>query len=147
MVGRGSIVLGVAGLLGLVDLVHKAAVDSPAWAFHPRSGAWELLAAALIAGCVALARIPSISVAGAAALLAGGAAGNLSSSLRSERGIPNPIVVGEEAVVAFNLADVFTLAGIVALMTALIVVTIRHREQLLPPRAFARMLWRRLRSA
>lgn len=147
MIGRGSFVLGIAALLAAADLVHKAAVDTPEWAFHLRSEAWELLAATLVVGCVALTRIPSNAVAAGSALLAGGALGNLVSSLESDRGVPNPIVAGGDAVVAFNLADVFTLAGIAALMAALIVVTIRHREQLMPPRAFARMLWRRLRSA
>lgn len=147
MAVRGSIVLGAAVGLAVADLAHKAASEIPAWAYHVRSGAWELLAAALIVGCVALARVPSASVTGAAGLLAGGALGNLGSSLSSDRGIPNPILVGEDTIVAFNLADVFTLAGICTLMLALIAVTIRHREQLLPPREFARMLWKRLRSA
>ena len=147
MVLRGSIVLGIAAGLAVVDFTHKAAVEIPGWAYHLRSGAWELLAAALVVGCVALARVPSSSVAVAAGLLAGGALGNLGSSVSSDRGIPNPILVGEDTIVAFNLADVFTLAGICALMVALIAVTIRHREQLLPPREFARVLWERVRSA
>ena len=147
MARRGSFVLGVAVCLAAVDVAHKALVESPEWALHVRSGAWELLAAALVIGCVVLTRVPSNGVVASAGLLAGGALGNLSSSLFWDSGIPNPILMGESTIVAFNLADVFTLAGICSLMVALIVVTVRHREQLLPPREVARRVWRRLVSS
>src|SRR5215210_1286990 len=147
MVLRGSITLALAAVLAAIDLAHKAAAEIPWWAYHVRSGAWELLAAGLVVGCVGLTRIPSASVAAAAGILAGGATGNLVSSLRSDEGVPNPIFFRDDKVViAFNLADIFTLAGIGALMVTLVSTTIRHRAQLLPPRAFASMLWRRLRS-
>ncbi len=46
----------------------------------------------------------------------------------------------------FNLADVFFLVGNSLLMAALIAVTIRNRDRLLPPRAWEHALRRRLRA-
>jgi hypothetical protein len=144
MLRRALSVLLVAAPLAALDLAHKAVAPTPDWAYHVRSSSWVLLALGLVAMCFALARVPSRAVGLAAGVLAGGAAGNLVSAVTSERGIPNPIVVGDPAVVAFNVADVFTLVGIALLMATLVATTIRNREQLLPPRAFARMLRRRL---
>ena len=75
-----------------------------------------------------------------------GAVGNGVAAIVWERGIPNPIVMDiGQAVIAFNLADIFTLVGVLLLMVELSSVTIRNRNQLLPPRQFARMLWQRVR--
>lgn len=144
---RLLLTFGIALPLAALDLVHKASAETPDWAYHVRSGAWILLAGALVAGCFALAWVRSGAVATAAGVLAGGAAGNLLSALGSDRGIPNPIVVGGETAVAFNLADVFTLLGIAVLMGTLVALTIRNRERLLPPRAVWRLLRQRLRSS
>ena len=144
MLRRALSVLLVAAPLAALDLVHKATVPTLDWAYHVRSSWWIVLALALVATCFALARVPSAAVALAAGVLAGGAAGNLLSALTSERGIPNPLLVGQETIIAFNLADVATLLGIALLMGTLVATTVRNRAQLLPPRAFARMLWRRL---
>ena len=78
-------------------------------------------------------------------ILAAGAAGNGVAAIVWERGIPNPLVMDiGQAVIAFNLADIFTLVGVLLLMVELSSVTIRNRNQLLPPRQFARMLWQRV---
>ena len=75
-------------------------------------------------------------------------AGNGVSAVVWERGIPNPLVADlGEAAIAFNLADILALVGVLLLMVELSSVTIRNREQLLPPREFARMLWRRVRPS
>ena len=146
MLGRVALLLAVALPLTGADLLHKALATTPEWAYHDRGPAWIALSGFVVLGCLALARVPSIGVAAAAGLLAAGAAGNGIAALAWERGIPNPLTWESSShVAAFNLADVFTLAGIALLMVLLGSVTIRNRERLLPPRAVARMLWQRLR--
>jgi len=141
MARRTLILLAIALPLAALDLAHKALATTAEWAYHPRGAAWILMSACVFAGCVALARVPSTLVAVNAGLLAAGAAGNGIAAVAWERGIPNPLVLDlDRSAIAFNVADVFTLAGIVALMVTLSAVTIRNRAQLLPPRAFARML-------
>ena len=46
--------------------------------------------------------------------------------------------------IAFNLADVFFLVGNMLLMTALIVMLVRRRDRLAPPRAWERAILRQL---
>jgi hypothetical protein len=146
MLRRAALLLTVAVPLAGADLVHKAVGTTPHWAYHPRGGAWVVLSATVVVACLALSRVPSPGVAAAAGLLAAGAAGNGIAAVAWERGIPNPIVWESDShLAAFNLADVFTLAGIALLIVLLSSVTIRNRERLLAPRAFARMLWQRLR--
>lgn len=145
---RALLLLSVALPLAALDLLHKGLATTPEWAYHPRGAAWIALCAVVLAGCLALTRVPSTLVAACAGVLAAGATGNGIAAIASERGIPNPIVFeGERGAVAFNLADLLTLAGIALLMVTLSSVAIRNRAQLLPPRAFARMLWRRVRSS
>jgi lipoprotein signal peptidase len=140
---RALVTVGVAAALAAVDLAHKALAETPEWAYHGRTAEWYALTAAVVVGCVSLARIPSLAVAAAAGVLAGGAAGNALSGVASRRGVPNPIVVvGDRHVVAFNLADVFTVGGIALLVVVLATVSIRNRHRLLPPRR----LWRALRA-
>lgn len=147
MLRRAALLVAVALPLAAFDLAHKALASTPEWAYHPRGGAWIAMCALVFAGCLALTRVPSVLVAATAGVLAAGAAGNGLAAVTSERGIPNPLVVEfDRGAVAFNVADLFTLAGIALLMVTLSSVTIRNREQLLPPRAFAHMLlfrWRK----
>ena len=146
MLRRAALLLSVAVPLAGADLLHKALATTPAWAYHPRGGAWIALSAAVFLACVALSRVPSEGVAAGAGLLAAGAAGNGIAAVAWERGIPNPIVWESGShLAAFNLADVFTVLGIALLLVLLSSVTIRNRERLLAPRAVVRMLWERLR--
>ena len=139
MLWRALVTVGVAALLASADLAHKTAFSTPPWGYHSRSDEWLALVALVVGGCLLLARVPSWAVASAAGILAGGASGNALSAVHSDEGVPNPIVVGgSNVMVAFNLADVFTLAGILLLTSVLVVVTIDHRERLLPPRAALR---------
>jgi hypothetical protein len=147
MLRRTLTVLVLAVPLAAADLAHKAVVETPFWAYHVRSGGWVVLSLGVLAGCLLLARVPSLVVAVGAGILAGGVAGNVGSALTSEQGVHNPIVLETDShVIALNLADVFTLTGIALLMSSLVVVSVRNRERLLPPRSFVRALRRRVSS-
>jgi lipoprotein signal peptidase len=103
---------------------------------HARSQLWVALSIAVLAGSVALSMLPSRFVAVASGVLAGGVLGNLVWARWHNGVVANPFVVTSGATeVAFNLADVFVLAGILLEMAALIVLTIRYRHLLPPGRA------------
>ncbi|MCP9487351.1 MAG: hypothetical protein MSC30_16000 [Gaiellaceae bacterium MAG52_C11] len=147
MLRRAILLLSIVLPLVTLDLAHKLLVPTQNWAFHPRGPAWIAMSAVVALGCLALTRVPSAAVAAMAGVLAAGAVGNGVSAVVWERGIPNPLVVDVgQAVIAFNFADIVTLVGVLLLMVGLSSITIRNREQLLPPREFARMLWQRVRS-
>jgi hypothetical protein len=117
-----------AVVLVAVDQVVKATVSTPLWAFHQRSYGWVALSIAVLAGAVLLTLVPSRAVAVAAA-----------------NRVPNPLVIGNfERGFAFNLADVFFLAGNLLLMAALVAMVVRRRDRLAPPRAWERALLRQL---
>lgn len=128
---RVAALLAVALPLAGVDLVLKTVGTTPSWAYHDRSLAWVALCCALLAGLVALTRVPSALVPPAAGLLAAGVLGNGLSAAWNGLSVPNPIVVGHSSgVVAFNLADVWVLLGIVALFSVLSAWLVRHRHLL-----------------
>ena len=132
--------------LASADLIVKATVATPWWAFHHRSDGWVALGVAFLVGACALALVPSRAVALAAGITSGGVIGNLASARANANRVPNPFVIGAYAHgIAFNLADVFILLGNALLMTALIVTAVRHRHRLAPPRAWERALLRQLR--
>ena len=142
--GRALTALVLAALLAAADLAHKASASTPPWAYHARSTAWVALSLALLGAVAALTRIPSLSVAAGAGILAGGVLGNLVSGVLNGLAVPDPIVVATgSGVAAFNLADIFVFTGILSLTVALFVTTIRHRDSLRPPRDWERGLRRR----
>jgi len=144
---RALLLLSVALPLAALDLMHKLAAPTADWAYHARGTTWIAMSGSVALGTLALARVPSAAVAATAGVFAAGAVGNGIAAVAWDRGIPNPFVVESgAAVIAFNLADLFTLTGIALLMVALCSVTIRNREQLLPPREFARMLSNRRKT-
>ncbi len=144
---RLVLVVVPAGTLALVDLIVKARVPTAWWAFHHRSHDWVVLSLVLLAGTLALALVRSRAVALAAGVMCGGVIGNLVSARHDHDWVPNPLTIGNYRTgVAFNLADVFFLVGNLLLMAALIVVTLRNRHRLIPPRGWERALRRRLRS-
>lgn len=122
------IVAVVAAPLALVDLAQK--VSEPVYG-HPRSVGYVVLALAL---CVAIfsvvPRVPSRLLAVGGGIAAAGALGNLISALAWRNGVPNPIVDGG---VAFNLADIWALAGAMALVVGAIVHAVRHPSALRQP--------------
>ena len=78
--------------------------------------------------------------------MSGGVIGNLVSARLNGNRVPNPLVIGDYGRgFAFNAADVFFLLGNLLLMTSLIVMTIRNRHRLAPPRAWESALLRQLR--
>ena len=134
IVGRIGVMLGVALPLVVADLVVKARVPTEPWAYHERSVGWLLLSVSLFVGMIVVARIPSALVAPAAGVLAAGLLGNSLSAAWNGMEVPNPLVAGgDRGVVAFNLADIFALAGILALVVVIGVWLIRHRALIPPP--------------
>jgi lipoprotein signal peptidase len=128
---RQATVLAVALPLAVADLVWKGVATTPAWAYHPRSPGWLLLCLLLVIGALVVVRVPSAVVPLAAGLLAGGVLGNALSAAWNGLRVPDPIIaVAGTSVIAFNLADVFTLIGIISLTSALAVALIRHRHLL-----------------
>lgn len=127
MVRPGLALAGTATVLAAVDLAHKA---GGAAYFHPRSLSYVLvvlvLSTAWAAAILATGSLP-LAVGGGAVL--GGAAGNV-LSLAFWTGVPNPIEVGA---IAFNLADVFVLAGFVAVAGATLALLLGDRERLSQP--------------
>jgi hypothetical protein len=143
---RLLIVLALAAVLASVDLVVKSAVPTEWWAYHYRSDAWVAGSIALVIGACALALVPSRALAVAAGVVGGGVIGNVVSACMNDNRVPNPLVIGGySGGFAFNVADVFILLGNLLLMAASIVLVIRNRHLLEPPRAWERAVLRRLR--
>jgi hypothetical protein len=139
---RLTLVLVPAVVLAAVDLAVNAALPMRVSDFHQRSQMWSALTAVLVAVLLLLAVLPSRLVACSAGVVAGGVLGNLVSAREHGGRVPNPIVVGS---FALNVADVFVLAGVPVMVFALARISIRHREQLIPPRRWEAALRRRLR--
>lgn len=120
--------VGVAAVVAAFDLAHKAATD--AVYFHSRSPGYVLLVLGLATvWAAAILATRSVSMAVGGGLLAGGAAGNL-VSLALWPGVPNPIELGP---IAFNLADLFVLAGFMLTAATALVFAARNRDRLYEP--------------
>ncbi len=132
-------------LLAALDLAVKADLPTSRWLLHERSAGWVVLSIILVVGCVLLAAVPSRPVALGAALTAAGALGNLASFAWYGGAVPNPLVAGRwPNGIAYNLADVFVVLGLLVLIPALAAASIANRDRLLPPRRWERALARRL---
>jgi hypothetical protein len=129
---RAAVALSLALPLITADLWLKAEALTPEWAYHERSAAWVLMCLALVPGLLLVTRIPAGLVPPAAGVLLAGVLGNVLSAAWNDLSVPNPILVrGDRALLAFNLADLYTLVGIVLLMAAVGVWLVRNR-MLLP---------------
>jgi lipoprotein signal peptidase len=122
MVRPGLALAATAMVLAALDLAHKA--GGGAAYFHPRSLSYVLVVLVLsTAWAAAILATGSLSLAVGGGAVLGGAAGNL-VSLAFWPGVPNPIEVGA---IAFNLADVFVLAGFVAVALATVALLCGNR--------------------
>lgn len=131
--------LGVALPLAAADLFVKAHEPTEYWAYHQRSLGWLVLSVLLLGVMLLTTRIPSALVAPAAGIVAGGVLGNCLSAAWNHMEVPNPLVVGGgHAIIAFNLADIWALVGICALVCAIGTWLIRSRD-LIPPPAEVRL--------
>jgi lipoprotein signal peptidase len=135
---RLAVALLVALPLAAADLAVKATWPTPWWAYHQRSLGWIVLCLVVLAGIGLLVRLPSLLVPPAAGILAGGVLGNVLSAAWNGLVVPNPLVLtGSGSAIAFNLADVWVIVGLLTLVPLLGTWLIRHRETL-PSRARAR---------
>ena len=143
---RQRLVLFIAPTLGLalLDFAVKERLPTSEWLLHERSAAWVGLSVALLLGCFALAALSSRLVAAMASVTAAGALGNLISAGR-HGAVPNPLRIGGSSGIAFNLADVFVVGGLLLLVGALASISVRHRDRLIPPRRWERKLVRWVR--
>jgi lipoprotein signal peptidase len=127
---RQAILCATAVVFATADLLHKAL--DPADFHHARTPFIALIMAGVVTALVVLVpRIPSNAAAVGAGVACGGALGNLVSLLAWSQGVPDPLVVASDTHgVAFNLADLFALAGDALLLSAALMYGLRHRERL-----------------
>ena len=133
-VGRVGIMLCVALPLAAADLLVKAYEPTEPWAYHERSLGWLALSISLLAGMVG-GRPDSLGARGACGgRRRRGVLGNSLSAAWNDMEVPNPLILGgDDAIVAFNLADVWALTGILLLVCTLGVWLIRNRDLIPPP--------------
>jgi lipoprotein signal peptidase len=116
---RAAAIVAGAAALAAADLALKAAVATPSAYQHARSPAWAALSLALLAACIAAARVDSSLLAVASGVTAGGVCGNGVSWLVHDGSVPDPLFVDFGGGIAFNLADAFVVAGLLAQVAAL----------------------------
>jgi hypothetical protein len=139
MARSGAVLVVTVALVAGVDLVHKAiALADPANAvvLHPRSALYGVGVAAvsgLWAAAILLTRSASIALGGG--IFLGGAAGNVASLALwpGVEGIPNPLVARN---VAFNLADMAVVLGLVLVLATTTRFAARNRGRLAEPVGF-----------
>jgi lipoprotein signal peptidase len=127
---RRTLLVCIAVSFAAIDLVHKSL--SPTEFHHARTPFVALMMAALITALFLLVpRVPSNAAAVGAGVACGGALGNLISLLVWSQGVPDPLVVADAVHgLAFNLADLFAIAGDTLLLSAVVLHGIRHRARL-----------------
>jgi lipoprotein signal peptidase len=137
-VHRRAIVLAVALPLAAVDLVWKHVAFTPSWAYHPRGLGWLALCLVLMGVTLAAISRGSARLAVVAGVMVGGVLGNVMSAAWNGLEVPDPIVVvSDRAAFAFNLADIFSLCGILAITGTMAVTIIHNRDTLEARRAEA----------
>ncbi len=143
---RLSVLAITAAAVVALDQSVKWIVPTEPRLYHERSGAWFALSVAVLAGTALLALLPSRGVPVAAGVVAGGVVGNLVSATLGHGLVENPLVIDlRGGGIAFNVADVAFVLGIVLLTAALMEVAVRHRH-LLPQSTIPVRLARRFRA-
>ena len=130
---RRTLLVCIAISFAAIDLVHKSIATAEF--HHARTPLVALMMFALIGALVVFVpRVPSNAAAIGAGVACGGALGNLVSLFAWAQGVPDPLIVtsGVHAV-AFNLADLFALAGDALLLSAIAVYGLRNRGRLAEP--------------
>ena len=123
---RRLVAATAAVLVAALDLGQKL-IGAPAL-HHERSiGAVAMMALVAFGLVAVVPRIWSLPVVLGAGIAAGGALGNFVSALAWSTGVPDPLVLRN---VAFNLADIFVLAGDALLLTSAAVYALRNRNRL-----------------
>ena len=127
---RRTLLVCTAVSFAAVDLVHKSLAHADF--HHARTPFVALSMAAVIAAlCILVPRVQSKTAAVGAGVACGGALGNLISLLVWSQGVPDPLVVADKMHgLAFNLADLFTIAGDALLLSAVVLYGLRHRARL-----------------
>jgi lipoprotein signal peptidase len=130
---RRALLVCTTLVFAAIDLVHKSL--SYAEFHHSRTPYATLVMGALIGALVVLVpRLPSNAAAVGAGVACGGALGNLVSLLAWTQGVPDPFVVaGATHGLAFNLADVFAVAGDAMLLSVVILLGLQRRAALRQP--------------
>lgn len=117
-----AVALACAGL----DLLVKGSLESVLRNERPM-GMVALSGALAVAAVTIVPRFPSLVVAVAAGIAAGGALGNAVSALSWSGGVPDPLVFSSgTTAIAFNLADVFALGGTALMLAAAAAYVLRH---------------------
>ena len=143
---RIAIVLLLAVPLAALDLFVKYELPTAPLYLHRRSGEWMILSAVLLVVALLLARLPSRLLAVSAGVLAAGVLGNLASASLHHGLVPNPFVIDHrDFELAFNLADLFVLGGLVLVTVAALRITVRYRH-VLPQSTVAVRLIHHVRS-
>jgi lipoprotein signal peptidase len=127
---RRTLLVCIAVSFAAIDLVHKSFASTDF--HHARTAFVALGMGAVIAALVILVpRVPSNAAALGAGIACGGALGNLISLLVWSQGVPDPLVVaGTRQGLAFNLADLFAIAGDMLLLSAVVLYGVRHCSNL-----------------
>ena len=127
---RRGLLVCTAIVFASIDVVHKSLSYSEF--HHARPPYVTLVMGSLIAALVILVpRLPSNIAAVGAGVACGGALGNLVSLLAWTQGVPDPFVIaGTTHGVAFNLADLFAIAGDSLLLSVVMVLGWQRRASL-----------------
>jgi lipoprotein signal peptidase len=127
---RRTLLVCTAVSFAAIDLVYKSFAHAEF--HHARTQFVALIMAAVITALVLVVpRVPSNAAAIGAGIACGGALGNLISLFAWSQGVPDPLVVaGTLHGLAFNLADVFAIAGDALLLSAVVLHGMRHRASL-----------------
>ena len=124
---RALALVTTATVLAAVDLAHKAVAGEQA--LHARSGGYVVVVIVLSAAWGgAILATGSLALAVAGGVVAGGALGNV-VSLALWDGVPNPILLE----IAFNLADLFVVAGFVLVAVAILGLALTNPGRLREP--------------